>query len=222
MGTLTLVRHGQASFGQADYDRLSELGARQCEKLGRFFAERGQRFGAVLRGTLRRHEQSLAAIVEGYGELPACSVWPGLDEYDSHAVIRAVHSGALPPPNDREGYRQHFRLLREGLRRWAEGELQPAGMPDWAAWCEGVRATIEHARGSGADEVLLVSSGGPISTAVAQVLGAPGATMVELNLQLRNSALTEFVFSAQRISLKSFNQLPHLTAAEYEDWETHA
>ncbi len=28
MGTLYLIRHGQASFGAADYDRLSELGAR--------------------------------------------------------------------------------------------------------------------------------------------------------------------------------------------------
>ncbi|MEI7538018.1 MAG: histidine phosphatase family protein, partial [Comamonadaceae bacterium] len=26
MGTLYLVRHGQASFGAADYDKLSELG----------------------------------------------------------------------------------------------------------------------------------------------------------------------------------------------------
>ena len=30
MGILYLVRHGQASFGEADYDRLSPLGHRQC------------------------------------------------------------------------------------------------------------------------------------------------------------------------------------------------
>ena len=61
MGTLYLVRHGQASFGAADYDQLSDLGTRQCRELGRWFRERGVVFEAVLRGTLRRHEQSLAA-----------------------------------------------------------------------------------------------------------------------------------------------------------------
>ena len=44
MGMLYLVRHGQASFGAADYDQLSELGARQCEALGRWFHPE---FGAV-------------------------------------------------------------------------------------------------------------------------------------------------------------------------------
>ena len=38
MGTLYLIRHGQASFGAADYYQLSELGARQCHALGQYFA----------------------------------------------------------------------------------------------------------------------------------------------------------------------------------------
>ena len=41
MGTLYLVRHGQASFGTDDYDLLSELGVRQCERLGEWFREHG-------------------------------------------------------------------------------------------------------------------------------------------------------------------------------------
>ena len=69
MGTLYLVRHGQASFGAADYDQLSELGQRQCHALGQWFAERGVQFDAVLRGTLRRHAQSLDALAVGHGAL---------------------------------------------------------------------------------------------------------------------------------------------------------
>jgi broad specificity phosphatase PhoE len=78
MGTLHLVRHGQASFGAADYDQLSELGTRQCVALGEWMARRGLRFEAVLRGSLRRHVQSLDAITQGYGaaaSLPAA--WNG-------------------------------------------------------------------------------------------------------------------------------------------------
>jgi broad specificity phosphatase PhoE len=211
MGTLVLVRHGQASFGQADYDQLSELGRHQCVQLGRYLAERRRQFGAVLRGTLRRHEQSLAALGEGYGKLPEASVWPGLDEYDSHALIGSA-AGARPPASahDRESYRRHFQLLREALGLWVAGSRQPPGMPSWQEWTDGVRQALKHVQRCGAGEVLLVSSGGPIATAVAQVLGAPGEAMIDLNMQLRNSALTEMVFSAKRISLLSFNHLPHL------------
>ena len=34
MSNIYLVRHGQASFGAADYDQLSELGLRQSALLG--------------------------------------------------------------------------------------------------------------------------------------------------------------------------------------------
>ena len=64
MGALYLVRHGQASFGAADYDQLSELGARQCRRLGEHWQRRGMRFDAAFSGTLRRQRQSLAAIGE--------------------------------------------------------------------------------------------------------------------------------------------------------------
>jgi len=41
MGTLYLVRHGQASFGADNYDVLSPLGHRQAERLGQYLKERG-------------------------------------------------------------------------------------------------------------------------------------------------------------------------------------
>ncbi|MBU5895007.1 histidine phosphatase family protein, partial [Vibrio cholerae O1] len=71
MGTLYLVRHGQASFGAEDYDQLSERGTAQSQRLGAYWRERGLRFDAVYTGTLRRHEQTLAGIADGLGSLPA-------------------------------------------------------------------------------------------------------------------------------------------------------
>ena len=221
MGTLTLVRHGQASFGAADYDQLSELGARQCQRLGAYFAARGQRFDAVLRGSLKRHAQSLDAIKQGLGDMPEPSVWPALNEYDSEAVIRAVHPPPLQAARTPETYRHHFRLLRQGLQGWADGELAPTGMPSFVDFRAGIVAALDHVRQQHVGDVLLVSSGGPISTAVAHVLGAPGASMIELNLRLRNSALTEFAFTPKRHTLHSFNHLPHLVDVDSADWMTY-
>jgi broad specificity phosphatase PhoE len=220
MGTLHLVRHGQASFGSDDYDRLSELGARQCEALGAWLHERGRRFDGVIRGTLRRHEQSLDAIARGLPGLPPALEWPGLNEYDSEAVVRAVFQGELPPPTSAEGYRAHFRVLREGLLAWTEGRVQPAGMPSWREWVDGVAGALDLVRQRFEGDVLLVSSGGPIATAVAHVLQAPPASVIELNLRIRNSALTEFVFTPKRHALATFNAVPHLDHPDRAAWVT--
>ena len=223
MGTLYLVRHGQASFGADDYDRLSELGRRQCERLGAWFRARGIVFEAALVGTLKRQLESLAAIDAGLGREPPTEAlsWPGLNEYDSHAVIRAVHPEPLQRPASAEDVRHHFRLLREGLGRWMDASAQPDGMPTYAAFVAGVNGALDHVRTNHDGNVLLVSSGGPISTAVGQVLGMAPAATIELNLRIRNSAVTEFVFTPKRHQLLSYNALPHLDAPELAGWVTY-
>ena len=212
MGTLYLVRHGQASFGADDYDRLSDLGKRQCERLGEWFRARGIVFEAALVGTLRRQVESLQAIDAGMRAQPTIEPlsWPGLNEYDSHALIRCVHPQPLPRPANDEEVRQHFRLLREGLAQWMAGEARPDGMPSYAAFSAGVAGALEHVRTRHAGHVLLVASGGPISTAIGQVLGLAPAATIELNLRIRNSAVTEFVFNPKHHQLLTYNTLPHL------------
>jgi broad specificity phosphatase PhoE len=222
MGTLYLVRHGQASFGTADYDQLSPLGVQQCQALGRWFREHDVVFEAALRGTLKRHAQSLTGIGQGYGELPVAIDWPGLNEYDADAVIRAVHPEPLARPATPEAYRAHFRLLRKGLARWMAGETAPEGMPAYADFLAGVAAALDHVRSQYHGNVLLVSSGGPISTAVGHVLGTAPETTIELNLRIRNASLTEFAFTPKRHMLLSYNHLPHLDHPERRAWMTYA
>ncbi len=63
---------------------------------------------------------------------------------------------------------------------------------------------------SEAKRVLVVSSGGPISTILAEVLGMPQRGVVDLNLQTRNTGITELQAGATRIHCVSFNNVPHL------------
>lgn len=223
MGTLYLVRHGQASFGADDYDQLSPLGRQQSVRLGQYFAQKGLRFDAVITGTLRRHLQTYEGICEGSGVTQEALAWPGLNEYDSLAVIRTVHPAPLPKPDSPEAYRHHFRLLRDGLTQWMNGVVTPQGMPDYDSFVQGVTSALDHVRRNhhGA-RVLLVSSGGPISTAAGQVLGTSPETTIELNMRIRNSAVSEFAFTPKRHMLLTWNTLPHLDAAQYQDWITYA
>ena len=254
MGTLYLVRHGQASFGADDYDNLSELGRRQSVRLGEYWRDKGLTFDAVLMGTLKRHAQTWAGIAEGMasmghevasveaaaapgspkqGSAPsggstvreATSVgapllWPGLNEYDSAAVIGAIHPGQLVKPDTPEMYRHHFRLLRDGLTQWMNGVVSPKGMPTYPEFLQGVTSALEHVRKSHEGNVLIVSSGGPISTAVGHILGTTPEVTIELNLRIRNASITEFTYTPKRHMLSTYNTLPHLDAKEHAGWIT--
>ena len=219
MGTIYLVRHGQAAFGTDHYDRLTEKGFAQARLLGGYFARRQIRFDAVFTGTLRRQTETARGIFEGHSELgtdPLQESFPGLDEYKPEAIMMAL-TGTLPAPTlaaasrDPLVMREHFRVLREALLAWAEDRTQPEGMPVWQAFQESAVAALVEARQRFPDgNVLIVSSGGPIAAIVAATLNAPPATAVELNLRIRNSSLTEFAATPRRHSLVSFNGLPHL------------
>ena len=250
MGTLYLVRHGQASFGSDDYDVLSPLGHQQCVRLGEYFDYKGIRFEAALTGTLNRQRQTLAGICEGMGvefesgrsagppqARPAPSggsavreatsvgahlLWPGLNEYDSAAVIGAIHAGQLAKADTPELYKNHFRLLKAGLAQWMAGAASPRGMPSHAGFVAGVTSALAHVCSHYDGHVLLVSSGGPIATAVGHVLGLDAQTTIELNMGIRNTAVTEFAFNPRRCRLLTYNTLPHLDAPDYAGWVTYA
>jgi hypothetical protein len=103
----------------------------------------------VLTGTLRRQVQTWQGIAEGVAlaGTPHTRL-PGLDEYDSHAVIAAIHPEPLLPDTP-ERYRAHFRLLRQGLAAWMRGDTAPAGMLGYADFVQGVADALERARALG-------------------------------------------------------------------------
>jgi broad specificity phosphatase PhoE len=223
MGTLYLVRHGQASFGAEDYDNLSELGHRQSVRLGEYFGERGIHFDGLIAGTLRRHKQTLAGILQGMNRAGEHLAWEGLNEYDSEALIATVHPEKLEKPTSPELYRHHFRLLRDAMARWMAGSTSPRGMPTYPEFVQGVSSALDHVRANHyGQNVLVVTSGGPISTAVGHVLATPPETTIDLNLRIRNTAITEFAFTPKRHMLLSFNGIPHLDAPATKDWVTYA
>jgi broad specificity phosphatase PhoE len=258
MGTLYLVRHGQASFGADDYDNLSPLGIQQSVRLGNYWRAKGLKFDAALVGTLKRQTQTLAGILEGMdadsatheaasvgvnfpdgpplGKLApsggsaahavasvgAISSWPGLNEYDSKAVIEAIQTQPLKKPDTPELYRQHFRILRDGLTQWMNGVVSPKGMPSYAVFLQGVVSALDHVRNQHGGNVLIVSSGGPISTAVGHVLGTSPETTIELNLRIRNTSITEFSFTPKRHMVVTYNTLPHLDSQEHATWVTYS
>jgi broad specificity phosphatase PhoE len=213
---LFLVRHGQASFGTDDYDRLSELGHRQSRWLGEYFAEREIGFDRTVTGTLRRHRETLAGMREGGLSAAPADEHDGLNEYVAEELLSAwlALKGAQPPERGADR-REHFRMLREALDAWVAGTLPAPTHRSFVDFVAGARAALEFSRNDrAARRVLVVSSGGPIATLISAVLGTDLRAMVNLNLQMRNAGFSEFRFNDRVIHCVSFNNIPHLDSIE--------
>ncbi len=227
MPEMLLVRHGQASFGAANYDELSPLGRRQADLLGDWLASHGDHdFDVVAQGTLVRHRDTLAGVRAAYVRagraLPDPTVLPGLDEFDHRAVFGAfaVEHADHPAVVAAEGGRSRdtramARFLREGLLAWTRGALDDRVPEPWPEFRARIRATADTLAAAGARRTLVVTSGGVMSQLAQQALRAPDDAAVELNLGVRNSALAEFRTGDQGLVLSSWNALPHLASPEH-------
>lgn len=81
MSRIVLVRHGQASWGKKDYDKLSDLGHERARIAGRELAERNLQPTRVVSGSMRRQRDTAADLVAEAGwdtEVVADGAW---DEY---------------------------------------------------------------------------------------------------------------------------------------------
>ena len=214
--SLLLVRHGQASAGTDDYDRLSERGREQCLRLGQWLAAGGQRFDAVVVGGMRRHQQSLEQVQAAYAAgglaLPEAEVDHGLDEFDHHAVFDGFREAQPQHPSiaaSRDGGLMALgALIHAALSAWAEDAIP--GVPE--RWNEfGARVAAAGQRlAARRGHVLVLTSGGVISRLAQDALGSSTRSAVDLNLSLRNSGLCEFHARPYGLALGSWNALPHL------------
>jgi broad specificity phosphatase PhoE len=218
MTELYLLRHAQASFSSADYDALSDTGVDQSRLLGRYFADHGIDFDAMVTGTMLRHVQTLDVLAGELGSGSSTrSVHSGLDEYRFRSMI-SVFSEANPQdelvralqerPQERPVF---FRLLRRILTEWSEDRL-PGAPENWSDFQQRVldaRAYLQ-ALGNRCERILAVSSGGAISALIGSVLDLAPRHVFDLNLQLRNTSITRFFLGANGFRLAEFNTVPHL------------
>jgi broad specificity phosphatase PhoE len=216
MATLYLVRHGQASFAAANYDRLSELGRRQSAWLGEYFAERGIEFSRVVCGTLERQRETARAIIQTMGATLSAAEHPGWNEYSGEALYRAYLGDEWANARAKGDVRSVYRTIKAALADWSEGKLQGPLPETWQGFGARIAAAMQSAcAGLPADaNVLAATSGGAIGRAIADLLQAPAQTAIELNLQFRNSGFCEIFFSPRSMRLISFNCVPHLERSD--------
>jgi broad specificity phosphatase PhoE len=242
MSTLYLIRHGQASYGVANYDQLSPLGVRQAEAIGAALAGlplHAEPIDAIYAGPLRRQRDTAehlraAAAVAGR-ELPATAILDDLSEYPAFELLRhwvprlveedpafaALAAGGTERP---EMIRLLDRAFDTIIGRWARGELiVPDGVESFAEFAARVQRGIEtivgdHGRGA---RIAAVTSGGVIGVALRLALDFDHARTLEAGRMVRNASISEFAYRSRGFawrpgdfSLVGFNHVHHLGALD--------
>ena len=226
MGQILLVRHGQASFGTANYDQLSPLGVEQSRILGTWFAECGLRFDRVVTGDLQRHRQTAQACLDAMAAegKPGQAVDTGFNEYN-HDEITLRHRPEFADPQEvrhflarhENGKKAFQQVFEDAMARWMGGKHDGEYAESWPAFRQRCIAALARLVDSGGSQRIVVfTSGGTISTLVQHVLGMTDPQVFQLNWAMVNSGVTKLMFQSgadskpARVSLSYLNNFSHL------------
>ena len=214
MPKIIFVRHGQAQFGKANYDKLSDVGHEQSVALGAALFEQGITIDHWVRGDMVRHAETLMGISQGMRtRVTDQIVTPDLNEYDFTGLLNARFADGKAPAGLHTDRKTHFRLLRETLALWQNGEIAkpPETWVTFEARLKRAQQAIFELQG---DTILVVSSGGAISKIVANALGVSHAKQVDLQLQIKNASMSTFIYSRRTggFFLNAFNETPFVSA----------
>ncbi|MEP1446309.1 MAG: histidine phosphatase family protein [Paraglaciecola sp.] len=220
MSEFYLVRHGQASFGAKNYDKLSNLGHQQSRWLGEYFSARNIAFSHAFMGDMVRHRETAQGIMVGSSHNPIVSIDPGFNEFNFQNIgdsYLSLNPQRKLPENPKPA--DFYRLLKLAMYAWSEDQLHDESLEEtWAGFRERVQAALHNVCQQGGDKpILIVSSGGAISMLMSLVLGLDAKQVIELNMQVRNTSISHFYFNKNTIRLASFNNIPHLDSPDRLD-----
>lgn len=210
MSRILLVRHGQASWGAADYDQLSDLGFEQSRILGAALASQGITPDVLVSGSMKRHAQTGTAACEGAGWDLRVTTDGGWDEFD-HLQMLARHPApeGVDVTTDKRAFQRWF---TEATTRWTGGEHDDYA-ESFADFSERVSTALDRAVAAlGAKGTAVVfTSGGPVAWAVAARLGGGADLWSRLNQVVINASVTSFVVGERGVTLLAFNEHTHLS-----------
>ncbi len=223
MSVLFVIRHGQASFGNEQYDQLSELGIRQARILGDFLRRCDIRFQGFFSGPKKRQvETACIAMEQMFPErgAPRPTVFDELSEYDASRVIKGYFES--------EGYSSDqaleriketlkdpdyfFQLFKRAVRMWFTGDLSARGLESRREFRKRVLRGLSRigAESDRRTKSVLFTSGGVIAAIMQEATGIADETAFELAWDIRNASISVFEYRRDRFKLLCFNSAAHL------------
>lgn len=219
MTEIYFIRHGQASFGSENYDRLSPLGIRQAELLGDYLAHLGLTFQAVYSGSLVRQVDTARTFIR---QMPSGSTAPlcitdKFDEFDAEAIITdqiddlvredpALAEAAARVGSDFDAFKLIFDRAIQRI------VTTPGSTNSLAVFVHDVRQGIERVtvENGTRQRIAVFTSGGTISVVMQLALNLATAETLHLGWEIFNTSVSVLRARKSRLHLKTFNSIAHL------------
>jgi broad specificity phosphatase PhoE len=225
MATIMLIRHGQASYGEPDYDKLSSRGIEQAKLVGALLST--LTIDKLFTGPLVRQVGTATHAREVATNLPAPVVIDGFAEFSGLDIVKAFMprlvaeqpelAAAIARPT-RELADRAFKMI---LAKWSRDEWQAVGVERVSEFAVRVQAALMQvitSCGRG-ERVAVVTSGGVIGVATGLVFGATAHHMIRASLVVKNASISElkvttneFAWDPDKLTLALFNSVAHIPA----------
>lgn len=227
MAVLYLIRHGQASFGDAEYDRLSGIGERQARILGHHLQRGAHSVDALCSGGLQRQDRTAEIAREAMGdEAPPLHTEQAFSEYDHVALFHAYLPAFMETlgddaPADFQALLAQPKLLEQGLRyvlrAWIENQDHGGGpLETFQQFCARIAGGVDRLvrRHGPKGRIAVVTSGGPITAILRGALGLSSRRALGINLSIYNASITQIYCPGEgRLGdslMLGYNNITHL------------
>lgn len=226
MADLLLIRHGQARYGEVDYDRLSDRGHEQARQLGLELARRVP--SIVFTGPLRRQVETYASARDAAGAigvlLPDPIVVPELAEYPAFELLRELTPRLIAEDArferlDKADARTRELAFQTMILRWGSGAWLVPGVETSKEFSVRVKVGLDRVMSAGTNGQLVaaVTSAGPIGVGIGLSVGADEERMILLSRVVQNASISQLRFRTQgfawqpnQVSMFAFNLTAHL------------
>ncbi len=224
MSTIYMIRHGQASFGEGNYDKLSKRGLLQSRLLAEHFKNLDIRFDLIYMGTLTRHAETAREFLETYEAtglpLPDVTQLEEFNEFD----YKSVFSTMIPLISEEDpsfkkdvervldDKRTFQSVFERVIMKWVSCSRNIDGFVSWKEFLSRVNRGIDevmksHGRGK---QIGIFTSGGAIAVAVRKAIHLSDEDTIRIAGQIVNSSVSRFKCTYDRITLSTFNEYSHL------------
>lgn len=205
MGSVHLIRHGQASWGADDYDQLSALGQKQSTALGMSWEASDWSPTVAIAGSMKRHAQTAVSAIDACGQGEGYDVDEGWNEFDHLAIARAHDPTALT--DDPKAFQAKLNLALDG---WIAGGAG-AGETFQQFVARVMKAFDRVVAGAGSGRsVAVFTSGGPIALVASHLLTGGATLFQRVNDVVINASVTTIIVGQSGPRLLTFNEHGHL------------
>jgi broad specificity phosphatase PhoE len=223
MSQIYLIRHGQASFGTDNYDRLSDIGKQQAEILGTYLSGIGIQFQSAYSGSLQRQIDTAKIVLSRFPKSatpPEILFSNDFDEFNSSPFIKAqlpdmmngdssVSDAAEKMNFDKQAFKLVFGRV---MLRLVDPEYQIPGIETFQSFVKRVGTGIQRIAGENREDsnIAVFTSSGTTAAVLQTTLELSDEITIRTGWNILNTSVSVFEYRDACLSLKAFNSIAHL------------